>query len=118
MKDYFKGQTINISNKYRKNLVVHLSNIILGKRDKLPPIDIDKIFEDGKRGKYRIRVFRNTEQVKYDEIVGYYDTITSDSQVLEHINDSLPRKLKGRMVLLQVGLDNKHFDKNMVHSFI
>ena len=117
MKDYFKGQTINISNKYRKNLVVHLSNIILGKRDKLAPIGIDKIFAEGKRGKYIIRVW-NTAQTKCTEIVGYYDTITSDSQVLEHVNDRLPRKLKDRMVMLQVGLDTKDFNKNKVHSFI
>jgi hypothetical protein len=48
--------------------------------------------------------------------VGYYDTSTSDSQVLEHINDNLPRILKDRWVVLQAGLDTEHFSKNKIHS--
>ena len=111
MKDYFKGQTINISNKARKNLVVSISNIILAKRDKLPPICINKIFDDGKRGKYVVRV-TNGDKGGYQDIVGYYDTITSDSQVLEHINDSLPRVLKGRLVIVKAGRDGKRFNTN------
>ena len=111
MKDYFKGQTINISNKARKNLVVSISNIILAKRDKLPPICINKIFDDGKRGKYVVRVCRG-DKGDYQDIVGYYDTITSDSQVLEHINDSLPRVLKGRWFMVKVGRDGKRFNTN------
>jgi hypothetical protein len=117
MKDYFKGQTINTSNKYRKNIVVQLSNIILDKRDRLPRIGLDKISKNGKRGKYSIRVWNPTQvKVKCDVIVGYYDTSTSDSQVLEHINDNLPRILKDRWVVLQAGLDTEHFSKNKIHS--
>lgn len=111
MKDYFKGQTINISNKVRKNLVVSISNIILAKRDKLPPISFDKIFQHGKRGKYVVRVTHGDKGACQD-IVGYYDTITSDSQVLEHINDSLPRVLKGRLVIVKAGRDGKRFNTN------
>ncbi len=111
MKDYFKGQYINISNKARKNIVVGISNIILAKRDKLPPIDIDKIFEHGKRGKYVVRV-TNSKTGVYQDIVGYYDTITSDSQVLENINDSLPRVLKGRWFMVKAGRDGKRFNTN------
>ena len=111
MKDYFKGQTINISNKVRKNLVVAISNIILAKRDKLPPICINKIFDDGKRGKYVVRVCHG-DKGDYQDIVGYYDTITSDSQVLEHVNDSLPRVLKGRWVMVKAGRDGKRFSTN------
>lgn len=111
MKDYFKGQYINISNKARKNLVVAISNIILAKRDRLPPIDIDKIFEHGKRGKFVIRVTNGNNGV-YQDIVGYFDTITSDSQVLEHINDNLPRILKGRWVVVKAGRDGKRFNTN------
>ena len=111
MKDYFKGQYINISNKARKNLVVAISNIILAKRDRLPPIDIDKIFEHGKRGKYVIRVSHGDKGDCHD-IVGYYDTITSDSQVLEHINDNLPRVLKDRWVVVKAGRDGKRFNTN------
>ena len=111
MKDYFKGQYINISNKARKNLVVAISNIILAKRDRLPPIDIDKIFEHGKRGKYVIRVSHGDKGDCHD-IVGYYDNITSDSQVLEHINDNLPRVLKDRWVVVKAGRDGKRFNTN------
>ena len=111
MKDYFKGQFINISNKARKNLVVAISNIILAKRDKLPPICINKIFEHGKRGKYVIRVSHG-DKGDYQDIVGYYDTITSDSQVLEHINDNLPRVLKDRSVMVKAGRDGKRFNTN------
>lgn len=111
MKDYFKGQTINISNKVRKNLVVAISNIILAKRDKLPPISMDKIFQHGKRGKYVVRVTHG-DKGDYQDIVGYYDTITSDSQVLEHINDSLPRVLKGRWFMVKAGRDGKRFSTN------
>ena len=111
MKDYFKGQYINISNKARKNLVVGISNIILAKRDKLPPIDIGKIFEHGKRGKYVVRV-TNGNTGDYKDIVGYYDTLTSDSQVLEHINDNLPRVLKDRWVVVKAGRDGKRFNTN------
>lgn len=111
MKDYFKGQYINISNKVRKNLVVAISNIILAKRDKLSPIGFDKIFQHGKRGKYVIRVSHG-DKGDYQDIVGYYDTITSDSQVLEHVNDSLPRILKGRRVVVKAGRDGKRFNTN------
>lgn len=111
MKDYFKGQYINISNKVRKNLVVAISNIILAKRDKLSPIGFDKIFQHGKRGKYVIRVSHG-DTGDYKDIVGYYDTITSDSQVLEHVNDSLPRILKGRRVVVKAGRDGKRFSTN------
>lgn len=110
MKDYFKGQYINISNKARKNLVVAISNIVLAKRDKLPPIDIGLIFEHGKRGKYVLRV--HDGKGGYKDIVGYYDTLTSDSQVLEHINDTLPRVLKDRWVVVKAGRDGKRFNTN------
>ena len=117
MKDYFKDQTINISNTKRKSIVVQISNIILGKRDKLPRIGLDKIIPNGKRGKYSIRVWNPSQpKVKCDVIVGYYDTITSNSQVLEHINDSLPRILKDRWIVVQAGLDTKHFCRNKIHS--
>ena len=112
MKDYFKGQTINISNKARKNLVVAISNIILAKRDKLPPLGIDKIFQHGKRGKYVVRVCRG-DNGDYQDIVGSYDTSTSDSLVLEHINDSLPRVLKDRWVVVKAGRDGKRFNTNL-----
>ena len=111
MKDYFKGQYINISNKARKNLVVAISNIILAKRDRLPPIGMDKIFQHGKRGKYVVRVSHG-DNGDYQDIVGYFDTITSDSQVLEHINDSLPRVLKDRWVVVKAGRDGKRFNTN------
>lgn len=111
MKDYFKGQDINISNNVRKNLVVAISNIILAKRDKLSPRGFDKIFQHGKRGKYVVRVSHG-DKGDYKDIVGYYDTITSNSQVLEAINDSLPRILKGRRVVVKAGRDGKRFNTN------
>lgn len=111
MKDYFKGRYINISNKARKNIVVAISNIILAKRDKLSPISLDKITAYGKRGKYVVRVSHG-DNGDYKDIVGYYDTITSNSQVLEHINDSLPRALKDRWVMVKAGRDGKRFNTN------
>ena len=73
MKDYFKGQYINISNKYRKSIVVAISNIILAKRDKLPPIDPNKVFYGGNRGKYSIRVWNPSQpKVKCDIIGNHY----------------------------------------------
>ena len=112
MKDYFKGQYINISNKARKNLVVAIANHILAKRDKLKPVDFHTVVEHGKRGKFTVKVFDEEKYIKWCCFVGYYDTFTSDSQILEHINDHLPRILKGRHFWVKAGLDGKRFFTN------
>lgn len=112
MKDYFKGQYINISNKARKNLVVAISNIILAKRDRLcSNYTLMDVVTNGKRGKYVVRVSHG-DNGDYQDIVGYYDLFTSNSQVLEHIQASLPRVLKDRWVVVKAGRDGKRFNTN------
>lgn len=117
MKNYFKNQFINISNKKRRELVVAIANHILAKRDKLKPVDFHTVVEHGKRGKFTVKVFDEEKYITWCCFVGYYDTFTSDSQILEHINDHLPRILKGRHFWVKAGLDGKRFFTNKSIKF-
>ena len=111
MKNYFEGQIINISNKRRKAIVLEISNIICAKRDRLPAASFDEVIRNGKRGKYVIRVFNSNGRV-IDLITGFYDFFTSDSQVLEHVNDNLPRILKDKTFSVIAGRDGNWFNAN------
>ena len=114
MKNYFRNQFIGIPSRKRRELVVAIANHILARRDRLKPVDIGI---NGKRGKFTVKVFDERQYFHDKSFDGYFDTCTSDSQVLEYVNDRLPRVLKGRHFWVRAGLDGKRFVLNKSIKF-
>ncbi len=102
MKSHFDEKQVCIPGKKRRKLCIELADRIMDRADHLP---LPKNWKSPERKQCVVAILTDkTEQF----IDIYFDAWTSASQVLERLNDSLPRVLSGKRVQLGfVGKDGR-----------
>lgn len=102
MKNHFDEKQVSIPGKKRRKLCIELANRIMDRADRIP------IPKDGNCPERKQCVVALLTDKTEQFIDLYFDAWTSASQVLERLNDCLPRVLSGKRVQLGfVGKDGR-----------